>query len=204
MAKNIHEAVLAVMQEIDYVQKEKSKDVNYTLKTENAVIQALRPSMLKHGIYMYPIQVAELHHDQFEAGKYKNVWNRLVAVHTYRFVHGASDTHIDVAVLGDGADTGDKAGNKSMTTSKKYALLETFLLMTGDEPDETPSSDMARSSVVDDKARTAWKDLLDRAQEASVKPPKVNLDKITKDELREAYRNLLNSIEAVEEIKDNA
>jgi hypothetical protein len=139
MAENIHQAILEVMKEVEYVQKERSKGVNYTLKTENAVISAVRPAMVKHGIVMYPVQVDDLHHSSFEAGKYDNHWNRLVAVHTYRFEHAPSGTHIDVAVIGDGADTGDKAGNKSMTTSKKYALLETFLLETGDDPDTAPS-----------------------------------------------------------------
>jgi hypothetical protein len=139
MTDNINSAILAIMHEVSYVQKEKSKDVNYTLKTENAVIQALRPAMLKFGVFMYPVKVHDIQQNTFEAGKFKNVWNRLVCVHTFRFQHAESGTFIDVEVLGDGADTGDKAGNKSMTTAKKYALLETFLLETGDDPDTTPS-----------------------------------------------------------------
>lgn len=144
-SSNIHTAMLEIMKQVSYIQKERSKDVNYTLKTENAVIQAIRPAMVEHGVYMYPVGVKDVEHSQFEAGKYKNIWNRIVATHVYRFVHAESDTHIDVEVLGDGADTGDKAGNKSMTTSKKYALLEAFLLETGDDPDTTPSSEMERS-----------------------------------------------------------
>lgn len=145
MTENIHTAMLAIMSEVSYVQKERSEDVNYTLKTENAVIQAIRPAMLNHGVYMYPVGVKEIEHSEFEAGKYKNIWNRVVAIHVYRFIHAVSETYIDVEVLGDGADTGDKAGNKSMTTSKKYALLEAFLLETGDDPDQTPSSEMTRT-----------------------------------------------------------
>jgi len=145
MTENIHTAMLAIMNEVGYVQKEKSKDVKYSLKTENSVIQAIRPAMLKHGVYMYPAGVKDAAHSQFEAGQYKNIWNRIVATHVYRFVHAESATSIDVEVLGDGADTGDKAGNKSMTTSKKYALLEAFLLETGDDPDTTPSSEMTQT-----------------------------------------------------------
>jgi hypothetical protein len=137
--KNIHSAILAIMNEVSYVQKERSKDVNYTLKTENAVIQALRPALLNHGVFVYPVGVRDIQQNQFEAGKYKNVWNRLVCIHVFRFVHAESETFVDVEVLGDGADTGDKAGNKSMTTAKKYALLQTFLLETGDDPDLTQS-----------------------------------------------------------------
>jgi len=147
MTDNIHTAMLAIMNEVGYVQKEKKSGVTYSLKTENAVIQAIRPAMLKHGVYMYPAGVKDAAHSQFEAGQYKNIWNRVVATHVYRFVHAESETSIDVEVLCDGADTGDKAGNKSMTTSKKYALLEAFLLETGDDPDTTPSSEMAQTTV---------------------------------------------------------
>ncbi len=145
MSKNIYEAILAVMSEVSYVQKKRAQDsrVGYTLKTENAVIAAVRPAMMNHGIIMYPVDIKDTNHSSFVAGKYENHWNRIVATHVYRFHHAVSDTFVDVAVLGDGADTGDKAGNKSMTVSKKYALLEVFLLETGDDPDETPSSNVS-------------------------------------------------------------
>ena len=145
MSKNIYEAILAVMGEVSYVQKKRAQDsrVGYTLKTENAVIAAVRPAMMKHGIIMYPVDIKDTNHSSFVAGKYENHWNRIVATHVYRFHHAVSDTFVDVAVLGDGADTGDKAGNKSMTVSKKYALLEVFLLETGDDPDETPSPNVS-------------------------------------------------------------
>jgi len=139
--KTIHQAILNVMTKVDYVQKERAADskISYSLKTENGVLNAIRPAMVEEEIIMYPVAVDKIEHSQFEAGKYKNIWNRIVAVHTYRFMHAPSEAFIDVAVLGDGADMGDKGGNKSMTTSKKYALLETFLLATGDDPDEAAS-----------------------------------------------------------------
>jgi len=139
MSKNIHEAILAIMGEVSYVQKERKQGVTYSIKSEEGVLNAIRPAMLNHGVVMFPVEVKDAYHSTYEAGKYKNLWNRVIATHIYRFVHAASETHVDVAVLGDGADMGDKAGNKSMTTSKKYALLETFLLKTGDDPDDTPS-----------------------------------------------------------------
>jgi len=137
--KNIHEAILSVMNEVDYVQKEKKKGVGYSIKSEEGVLSVIRPAMMNNGIIMFPVDVKDIHHSKYEAGQYKNTWNRIVATHVYRFLHTASGTYVDIATLGDGADTGDKAGNKSMTTSKKYALLEVFLLRTGDDPDETQS-----------------------------------------------------------------
>jgi len=156
MTENINTAILAIMEKVSYVQKERSKDVNYTLKTENAVIQAIRPAMLEHGVFMYPVGVRDIHESQFEAGKYKNIWNRVICVHVFRFLHAASDTHIDVEVLGDGADTGDKAGNKSMTTAKKYALLQTFLLETGDDPDLAQSPSETSKAAPKPTPKAVW------------------------------------------------
>ncbi|MCP4139540.1 MAG: hypothetical protein GY755_04490 [Chloroflexi bacterium] len=164
--KNIGEAILAVMQSVSYVQKEKKQGVNYSIKSEEGVLNVVRPSMIANGIVMYPVDVKDVNHSTFEAGKYKNVWNRIVATHVYRFHHAKSDTFVDVAVIGDGADMGDKAGNKSMTTSKKYALLETFLLRTGDDPDETPSPQVQQAQSLGGQLRSWTQDKLDAVVEA--------------------------------------
>lgn len=137
--KNIHTAILGVMSDIEYLQKEKKAGVAYTVKSESGVLRLLRPAMIKHEIIMYPSGVKDICHSEVEVGKYKNIWQRMVAVHCYRFVHAPSGTFIDVEVLGEGADTNDKAANKTMTVSKKYALLEAFLLITGDDPGDTQS-----------------------------------------------------------------
>ena len=50
-----------------------------------------------------------------------------------------------VKVLGDGADTGDKASYKAMTGAMKYALRQTFVIETGDDPDDTPSDVQERA-----------------------------------------------------------
>ena len=51
-----------------------------------------------------------------------------------------------VKVAGEGLDTGDKAPYKAMTGALKYALLQSFLLATGDNPENEPAqSHYARS-----------------------------------------------------------
>ena len=50
--------------------------------------------------------------------------------------------HLVKEVPGEGLDAGDKAPYKAMTGALKYALLQSFLLPTGDDPEEeraTPS-----------------------------------------------------------------
>ena len=182
MNENIYTAILEVMKSVRYVQKEKSRDVNYTLKTEESILDAIRPEMIKNNIIMFPVDVKDYHHSTFEAGKFKNIWNRTVATHVYRFYHVLSGTYTDVATIGDGADTGDKAGNKGMTTSKKYALLETFLLVTGDDPDTTQSP--TQTTKEDKKAPVSQK------APAAQKAASVDVFETVKSSNGELYKDL--------------
>jgi hypothetical protein len=54
----------------------------------------------------------------------------------YRFVDARSGEELTVRVPGEGADPGDKAPYKAMTGALKYALLQSFLLATGDDPED--------------------------------------------------------------------
>jgi hypothetical protein len=54
----------------------------------------------------------------------------------YRFVDARSGEELTVRVPGEGADSGDKAPYKAMTGALKYALLQSFLLATGDDPED--------------------------------------------------------------------
>ena len=50
-------------------------------------------------------------------------------------------------MAGEGADPGDKAPYKALTGALKYALLQSFLLATGDDPeDERADSRVALGS----------------------------------------------------------
>jgi len=57
-------------------------------------------------------------------------------VMNYRFVDTKSGEELTVRVAGEGADPGDKAPYKAMTGALKYALLQSFLLASGDDPED--------------------------------------------------------------------
>ena len=54
----------------------------------------------------------------------------------YTFTDENSTEEITARVAGEGLDAGDKASYKAMTGALKYALLQSFLLATGDDPEE--------------------------------------------------------------------
>jgi hypothetical protein len=64
-------------------------------------------------------------------------------VMNYRFVDARSGEELSVRVAGEGADAGDKAPYKAMTGALKYALLQSFLLATGDDPEDERSDSKA-------------------------------------------------------------
>ena len=64
-------------------------------------------------------------------------------VMNYRFVDARSGEELSVRVAGEGADPGDKAPYKAMTGALKYALLQSFLLSTGDDPEDERANSRA-------------------------------------------------------------
>lgn len=143
--KTIGEAILAVMREVSYIQKERKSGVQYAIKSERSVIKALRESMMNNGLVMWPESVSDAYHERYESvnSRGKTIsYARVVATFGYRLHHVHSNTDVFLQTMGEGVDNGDKAGNKAMTVSKKYALLEGFLIETGNDPDNTSSSEL--------------------------------------------------------------
>ncbi len=134
----IQKAIWAVMCEISYVQKQKSPQLNYTFAGEAALIRALRPYMEKYGMIMQVINQTGVDFETYTT-KSGSPMNRTRLLATMRFTHAPSGTYIDVTAPGEGADIGDKSGNKANTCAYKYALRQTFVIETGDDPDEDPS-----------------------------------------------------------------
>jgi len=146
--KTLDEAIAAVMARVPYVKKTGRVKVGagYTYAGDVDLIRALRPAMLECGVLMVPRRVTLLFHEQYPS-QGGQVWNRVCIKVRYRVSHVASGEKDFIEVGGEGADMGDKAMNKAMTGAHKYALRQLFNIETGDaDPDETPSSEQARST----------------------------------------------------------
>jgi len=153
--KEIGKAILGVMGEVGYVQKERKAGLQYSFASEAALIAALRPAMIKHGVFCYVADLPKIEQEEFVTTKGTHM-NRATAHGIVRFLHPESGSWIDVHAMGEGMDAGDKAGNKAATGLLKYALRQTFLIETGDDPDKTPSDDLERAEeLVKDKESTS-------------------------------------------------
>ena len=134
MSKDIHEAINEVMQEVGYVKKQKGANLNYTYAGEAALISAIRPAMVEHGIYMHVLKIENVTRENYTTAKGTAMVNTIISA-VIRFAH-VSGTFIDVASTGEGSDAGDKSANKAMTGLYKYAMRQTFCIETGDDPDK--------------------------------------------------------------------
>jgi hypothetical protein len=147
--KNIHEAIAAVMGEVGYVKKERNARLDYTFAGEAALIAALRPAMVEHGIYCHVLEMRDVQREVYTTkGGTPMVNIRLIAI--VRFAHAPSGTWVDTQAVGEGSDAGDKSANKAMTGAYKYALRQTFCIETGDDPDKEGSEE--RAGKTDGKA----------------------------------------------------
>lgn len=133
--KNIHEAINGVMEEVGYVKKSRSAGVNYSFAGESALIAALRPAMVEHGIYMHVAKIESVTRENITTKSGTQMVNTLISA-IIRFTHSTSGTSIDSASTGEGFDSGDKSANKAMTGLYKYAMRQTFCIETSDDPDK--------------------------------------------------------------------
>lgn len=144
-AKSLAEAVCRVMEQVGYVQKDKQMQGggSYRYVSVEAVIDALRPEMIRQQLVLLPAGVAPLTVEHFE-GKNGGRQNRTQVVYTFSLIHAPSGESHPVVVIGEAIDVGDKSSNKAMTAARKYALIMAFNIETGLDPDDTPSSEQER------------------------------------------------------------
>ena len=143
--ETIHTAMLAIMGEVGYVQKsgEMKGAAYYKFAGEADFIHAIRPAMIKHGVYVYPSAVTSHESETYTTNK-GSVMNLDKVAMEFTFVHAPSGTSFVAAAMGAGADSGDKAIPKMLTGALKYALRQSFLIETGDDPDNASSDDQGR------------------------------------------------------------
>lgn len=135
---NLCQRILGVMTDLDYIQKgDKTVNGQYRFVSHDQVIAAVHPLLVKHRIVVIPT-VEEMTQDG----------NRTTVKLIVDFVNADNphDTrsvrYIAQAIDGGGVNkdgkpipVGDKGPGKAISYAMKYALLKTFCLETGEDPD---------------------------------------------------------------------
>lgn len=134
--KNIYEKMLEVMKSIERLQKDTEVGYNgkaqYKAMSEEKVTSTVRAKFIEQGLVMYPFEQ--------EISKDGNITTTNTK---YKLVNVDNpEESIVIASSGQGADTQDKGSGKAMTYSFKYALLRTFAIPTGEDPDKVHSDEL--------------------------------------------------------------
>lgn len=132
---NLFEKLLAARQEIGYLQKDGKVEfgsTKYKAITDEKVMTTVRPILDKYKIVMSI--------DKIDMSRNGTLTEALI---TWRFTDVENpDDFILVQSAGQGSDTQDKGAGKAMTYSRKYALLNTLLIPTGEDPDKISSEEL--------------------------------------------------------------
>ena len=145
---NLFQKLESITNEIGFVSKNLKVVTNarsgqgYQAVSEVDVLESVKPLEMKYGVFSYPFEREIVESDVIETEQNgytkRQFYMRLKTI--YRFVNvDNSEEFIDVTTYGDGIDSGDKATGKAMTYADKYALMKTYKISTGEDPDKDAS-----------------------------------------------------------------
>ena len=144
---NLRQKLAEVRRRIGYIQKRGHNErFNYSYVTAADIAGSVGDILAELGVVVIP----RLEDISYESAVGRGEATRMArVVMAYTFADVDSGEEIIAKVAGQGLDPGDKAPYKAMTGALKYALLQSFLLATGDDPEDervdarfsTPSSE---------------------------------------------------------------
>ena len=132
---NLYQKIQAVMKDVSYLCKDDKVEfgsTKYKAISEEKVTSTVRASMIKNGLVMIPVGV-----EMKREGQITSTQN------TYKIVDVDKPEDFElVASCGQGSDSQDKGSGKAMTYAFKYAILRTFMIPTGEDPDKISSAEL--------------------------------------------------------------
>lgn len=145
---NIFQKLEAITNELGFVAKNLNvavtKNSSYKATGEVDVLEAVKPLENKYGVYSYAINreiiASDILTQTTQHGERTSLFLRMKV--TYRFVNTDNPKdYIETISFAEGIDSGDKASGKAMTYADKYALMKTYKISTGEDPDQKASEE---------------------------------------------------------------
>ena len=134
MRLNLRQKLAEVRRRIGYIQKRGHNErSNYSYVTAADIAGSVGDILAELGVVVIP----RLEDISYESAAGRGEATRMArVVMAYTFADVDSGEEVVAKVAGQGLDPGDKAPYKAMTGALKYALLQSFLLATGDDPED--------------------------------------------------------------------
>ncbi|MEE4577820.1 ERF family protein [Paenibacillus polymyxa] len=123
-----------VMEAVKYIKKNGYNKFNkYSYATEADVNEKVREELAARKVILIPNMKSHVVREhQTRSGNTEYI---VTAEVEFTFHDGESGEKISFSVFGEGQDTGDKATYKALTGAQKYALMKSFMIPTGDDPE---------------------------------------------------------------------
>lgn len=146
---SVYEKMLNVMAKVSYLNKdgfvETTKGKGYKALTDEKVLTTIRPILVEEKLVMVPVKMTQRRTDEkitvYNNNQPVEKTNRVTDVEmTFRIVDAENPSDfVEVVSCGTGVDTQDKGIGKAQTYAKKYAILNSFLVPSGDDTDQISS-----------------------------------------------------------------
>lgn len=128
--KNILQKLHSIMSEVDFIAKDKTNEFHkYKYASEQAIKETLHPILLKHKV-LFTLSASNIRH----VGSLTDI------DFVYKFIDIESCEILEGTFTGTGEDKLDKGTYKAITGAIKYILTSTFLIPTGDDPENEDKS----------------------------------------------------------------
>lgn len=210
---NLRQKMAAVMADLGYIKKRghnKFNDYDYVMAADVAAESA--KVMAKYGIAFKATEKEITFPETRISGKGGTVYV-CRATMLFTFLDTESDETIEVVSTGEGTDNLDKSIYKAKTGALKYALVQTFLIATGDDPEEddgkgrgnerhsVPTPEAQPMPATEDYSQEDPFDLL--TFKASTDTPVVKVNEAQVKEIDQLFAKLAKFPKG-KELKDNA
>lgn len=138
--RSLHRKLTEVMAAIDWQPKTgRNTAQGYNFVSVERIKDSVRGPLAKQHVMVYT-SIKSVERSEFVTKSLTTMFHVTVQGEV-TFADADSGEMFTVEAAGEAMDSGDKALNKAQTALVKYALINTFLIPTGDDPDaETPES----------------------------------------------------------------
>jgi hypothetical protein len=132
---SLKQKLAEVRRRICYIQKRGHNErFNYSYVTAADIAGAVGDALADLEVVVIP-RLESISHENISPNQgYPDRLTRVVMTYTFMDVNSAEE--LTVKMPGEGRDPGDKGPYKAMTGALKYALLQSFLIATGDDPED--------------------------------------------------------------------
>jgi hypothetical protein len=139
--------LLAVLSAVERIPKNgENKFHNYKYVTESDMVDYLRPKLAEVGVMVWTNVAETIITDRTTSKGNPERIARVALEMTFEDAETGEER--TVRFYGEGADASDKCVYKAITGAEKYALMKTFLVSTGDDPEHEEKGHASPSQQV--------------------------------------------------------